>query len=79
MNNFKNLTDDALISTLLTVTKTMLDIESGKLKLPVDKIRDITANANEMTDLVEGRDLVAQFHAAVPASLRARAQKRGIK
>ena len=79
MNNFANLTDDALISTLLTVTSTMLDIESGKLKLPNDKIRAITANAHAMTDLVEQRGLVAKFQASVTASLRARAQKRGIK
>ena len=74
-----NWTDAYLIKTLVSVTSTMMDIESGKMKLPSENIQKVGANANALTDELERRELTADFIAAVPASLRTRMTKRGIK
>jgi len=77
-DHIQNMTDDALVSTLHTVTATMHDIESKKVKLATDAIQRVAANANALTDELERRDLVSRFVNECPAGLRARMIKRGI-
>lgn len=74
-----NWTDAFLIKTLVSVTSTMMDIESGKMKLPAENIQKIGANAHALTDEVERRNLTADFIDATPDGLRRRMIKRGIK
>ena len=78
-DHIQNLTDDALVSTLHTVTATMFDIENKKLKLDRAGILRVSANSNALTDEVERRGLVARFVNECPAGLRSRMTARGIK
>ena len=76
--NTSTMTNTALISTLHSVTDTMLNIESGKLKLPSEKVRSIASNAHALMDEVVRRGLQADA-AKTPTSLRSRLTTRGIK
>jgi hypothetical protein len=75
----KDLTDNKLVSMLHTVTTTLFDIESKKLKVTPDVASRVVANAHALTDELELRGLEGRYHTEAPAGLRARMLKRGVR
>ena len=79
MIDLSTFTDRRLCATLHTMTATMLDVESGALKLERAQVQQLARRADAFATEVERRGITAMHAKATPPRIARALKKRGIK
>jgi len=79
MIDLSTFTDRRLCATLHTMTATMLDVESGALKLERAQVQQLARRADAFATEVERRGICAIYTKTAPERITRALKKRGIK